>query len=97
MTQILDLLIMADFDLRISEVMSKLSYRMSIEKGWYILHDTNEELIALEDLCDKDRMNNPNRAYEALYDSWWSIRNLRIHVKEFQEREHDRTMVGGGY
>lgn len=97
---ICDLMITADYDLQVSEVMNELSRRMSIEKRWIILLDTAKCLVVIESQCDKERSNDPGRAYTSFYHSWWKVRNLRGQIAQIKSRRMDIEMtgvVGGGY
>ena len=100
MTQILNLIIIADYDRQISEVMNELSRKMSVAKRWLFLLYAAERLVQMQSRCDKERSNNPNRAYESLYESWWEIRNLRDRIMEIKSRRMAIEMggvIGGGY
>ncbi len=99
MTQILDLMIIADYDLQISEVMNELSYRMSIEKVWCTLNGSINKLLLMEHQCDWERDKHRNLAYTSLYEAWWRIRNMREQIEPIKKARMAidmESVVGGG-
>lgn len=94
MTRILDLLIVAEYDLLISEVMNELSYEMSIEKKWLFLLFASERLVRIENECDNDRSHNTILAYRSLYGSWWEVRNMRKRITKIKNLMMDIETVG---